>query len=110
VAWDCQSVSFTRLEIVSSVPSLPGVFAIMDGELCLLVAESWNLKARLLDLANVLDGQTHLSIRFETCADEDRERRKSVVTAALAPKAAGAADSDPVLPGLSIREALQRSL
>lgn len=101
-----QSVSFTRLDIVSRVPSAPGVFAVMDGDLCLLVSESWNLKARLLDLVNVLDGHTNLSIRFELCPDEERERRKSAVIAALGQTAAG----DPVLPGLSVREILQRSL
>jgi hypothetical protein len=108
--WEnAQSVAFTRLEIVSRVPSEPGVFGIMDGGECLLVGESWNLKARLLDLVNVLDGQTQLSILFETCPDEERERRKEVLTRELRGSPTDAA-SDSVLPGLSLRDTLRRSI
>jgi hypothetical protein len=111
VPWEnSQSVPFTRLEVVSRVPSAPGVFAVMDGDSCLLVSESWNLKARLLDLANVLDGQTSLSIFFELCADDQREHRKTQVIALLGPDSRDPATADPVLPGLSVRETLQRAL
>jgi hypothetical protein len=109
VPWDnAQSVPFTRLDVVAQVPSASGVFAVMDGEYCLLIGESWNLKARLLDLANLLDGETQLSILFETCPDEERECRKSAVTAQMEQHAANGRP-ERVLPGLSLRDGLRRS-
>jgi hypothetical protein len=109
VPWEnAQSVSFTRLEIVSQIPSASGVFAVMDGESCLLIGESWNLKARLLDLANLLDGQTQLSIRFETCPDEERERRKSAVMSEMQ-LSSEVHRAERVLPGLSLRDEFRRS-
>lgn len=47
----------------------------MDGSSCLLVGESWNLKARLLDLVNLLDRLDHLDVTYELC-DEDRRTER----------------------------------
>jgi hypothetical protein len=44
----------------------------MDGETCLLVGDSWNLRARLLELANALtsDDSQSITITFEYCDDD----------------------------------------
>jgi thymidine kinase len=73
---DAISLPFTRIEIVSRVPSESGVYGIIDGDNCVFVGESWNLKARLLELAGVLSDVEHLKIMCEVCPDEDRSERK----------------------------------
>jgi hypothetical protein len=110
LTWDnAKTIAFTRLEIVARVPSVSGVFAIMDGQRCLLVADTWNLKARLLDLANVLDGQEELSILYETCPDEERDSRKSAVMRELALVRTEEPHPERMLPGLKLRDTLPRS-
>jgi hypothetical protein len=104
------TISFSRLEIVAGVPSDPGVFAIMDESSCLLVGETWNLKARLLDLANLVNGQTQLRITFECCADDAREARKAELLNELIPLGQDESSADSrILPGISLREHLRRS-
>jgi hypothetical protein len=99
-------VPFTRIGVVSQVPSASGVYGILEGDICLLVAESWNLKARLLELANVLSEETQLTVIFETCSDEVRERRKQ----ALASEYLTARDEgrDAPLPGIRLRDRIGR--
>lgn len=76
MAWRSpQTVPFTRIGIVSQVPSESGVFGLVSGDACLLVAESWNLKARLLDLINILAGPVELSVVFELCPESEAEAR-----------------------------------
>ena len=105
---DARSVPFTRLGVVSQVPSEGGVFAIMDGGDCLLVSESWNLKARLLDLINVLNGEENLTVTWETCSDQEREfRHRQLAVDLLQPSE----DGDLAvrqLPGLQLRDYLSR--
>lgn len=48
----------------------------IDGETCLFVGESWNLKARLLELATVLADLGSLAVQYETCPDSERWERK----------------------------------
>ena len=105
---DARSVPFTRLGVVSQVPSEGGVFAVMDGGDCLLVSESWNLKARLLDLINVLNGEENLTVTWETCADQDRDlRRRQLAGDLMQPSQDGEA-SVRQLPGLQLRDYLSR--
>ncbi len=68
---DARSIPFTRIDIVAHVPSRSGVFAVLNEEqTCILVSATWNLKARLLDLANVLTSQV-LSITYELCPEDE---------------------------------------
>ena len=77
MAWRQPStIPFTRIAIVSAVPSTPGVFAVADGATWLMVGESWNLKARLLELANVLKSDDELQITWEVCSEEERITRR----------------------------------
>lgn len=106
---DARTVPFTRLGVVSQVPSNGGVFAIMDGESCLLVSESWNLKARLLELINVLSGEESLTVTWECCDDQDREMRRRQITDDLARREDGAGNPRP-LPGIPLRDFLHRGI
>jgi len=108
MAWHSRrTVAFTRIAIVSEVPPSSGVFAVRDGTSYLLVGESWNLRARLLDLANALEGPTELHIDFELCPEDQRETRKNSLSLEYL------ADSDPAvvsaLPGLHLREGVGRT-
>ena len=44
--------------------------------MCLLVGEAWNLKARLLELMNVIKELGEFHVIYELCPDEDRMARK----------------------------------
>jgi len=70
-----QSAPFTRIGIVSQVPSESGVFGLVAGDTWLLVAESWNLKARLLDLINTLSAPVELTVVYELCPEAEAEVR-----------------------------------
>jgi hypothetical protein len=73
---EAHSIPFTRIEIVAHVPSSSGIFAIFDEQqICMLLGASWNLKARLLELANVLTSQV-LSITYEVCPDGECSVRR----------------------------------
>ena len=95
------SLPFTHIDIVSRVPSESGVYAVLTGDSCLLVGESWNLRARLLELASALVEARHLTIAYELCPDDQRSDRKRALAAELI---AEREDSlpPPHLPGLLI--------
>ena len=97
---NAQSVPFTRIDVVAHVPAASGVFAIMDGDACLLVAESWNLKGRLLELANVLEGFEDLHIIYDLCAEEERADLKAKVSGVLMSETASPLGRR--IPGLTI--------
>jgi hypothetical protein len=78
-----QTVPLTRIGVVARVPSESGVYAIYDGEVCLLVGEAWNLKARLLELMNVLQDVGEFQVTFDMCAEEVRVARKEELAAEL---------------------------
>jgi hypothetical protein len=80
---DPQSIPLTRIDIVSQVPSESGVYAVFDGESCLLVGEAWNLKARLLELMNVLQDVGPLRTVYELCGEEETPVRKETLARAL---------------------------
>ena len=81
---DAQSVPFTRVQISAHVPASSGVYGILDGDDCLHVGESWNLRGRLLDLAGALSDSTmSLTLVFELCPDEERKHRQQALEAEL---------------------------
>jgi len=92
------SLPFTHIDIVSRVPSESGVYAILTGGACIFVGESWNLKARLLELASALE-VGHLTIAYELCPDEQRSDRKRALAAELMTEPSEDAPP-PQLPGL----------
>ena len=80
---DPQSTPLTRIDIVSQIPSESGIYAIYDKEICLLVGEAWNLKARLLELMNVLQDVGEFRVVYELCAEEERAARKDKLAGVL---------------------------
>jgi hypothetical protein len=99
-----QSAPFTRIGIVSQVPSESGVFGLFSGNTCLLIAESWNLRARLLDLINTITEPVELTAVFELCPEAEAEpRRDELRREFLAPRRVPAPESetDKKLPGIS---------
>jgi hypothetical protein len=80
---DPHNVPLTRIDIVAKVPSESGVYAIMDADSCLLVGEAWNLKARLLDLINVVRDADDFHVIYELCPEEERVLRKGAVASSL---------------------------
>ena len=99
---------FTRIGIVSHVPPDAGVFGIVDGDVCLYVGDSWNLRGRLLELANVVAEPDGLSIVWERCPENECVARRETLERELAPD-----PPDEVvqrLPGIRLRpENLRRS-
>ena len=63
--------SFSRIGIVSEVPSSAGVYGIYNGDHCVHLGETWNLKARLLELINNVSSEDDLSVRYEVCAESE---------------------------------------
>jgi hypothetical protein len=99
MSWrDSITIPFTRIEVVSRVPALPGVYAVMDGETCLMVGDAWNLRARLLGLANALTAHDSHSIfiTFEACENDLLSSRKLELEQHLL------AEAPPTLPGLRL--------
>jgi hypothetical protein len=80
---EATQLPFSRIAIVSRVPSESGVYAIWDGDSWVFVGDSWNLRARLLELAAVLGEVEHLTIAYEVCPDERRSDRKVALTSEL---------------------------
>ena len=80
---EATSIPFTHIDIVAYMPSESGVYGIVEGDCCIFVGESWNLKARLLELAAALSDISHLTITYELCKDEDRIERKNTLVAEL---------------------------
>lgn len=104
---DPHQVPLTRIDIVSQVPSESGVYAILDHEACLLVGEAWNLKARLLELMNILQDVGHFSLIYELCSDEERLHRKETLAASLIRKSPPAEIRARELPGISFWNSTQ---
>src|SRR5687768_15695180 len=98
---DPKTVPLTRIDVVSRVPSDSGVYAILDNEVCLLVGEAWNLKARLLELMNVLQDIGEFSVTYELCAEEERISRKDAIGSALLRTAPPLEIRSRELPGIS---------
>ena len=98
---DPHQVPLTRIDIVSQVPSESAVYAIRDHEACLLVGEAWNLKARLLELINILQDAGDFSVIYELCGEEERLHRKETLAASLIRKSAPPEIRTRELPGIS---------
>lgn len=103
---DPHTVPLTRIDIVSQVPSDSGVYAILDGEDCLLVGDAWNLKARLLELMNVIQDSGDFSIIYELCSEEESAIRKETLSAALIRKPPATGIRAKELPGISFWNSL----
>ena len=98
---DAKSITFTHIDIVAYMPSESGVYAIFDAECCIFVGESWNLKARLLELAAALSDVSHLTVKYELCADQDRIERKNTLMVELVDQQAERPVRLMALPGIS---------
>src|SRR3954449_6809179 len=80
---DSYSVPLTRIDVVSTVPSESGIYAIVHGDVYVLVGEAWNLKARLLELINMLPDLGELSLIYELCHEQERISRKEILASEL---------------------------
>ena len=103
---DPHTIPLTRIDIVSQVPSESAVYAIVTGDSCLLVGEAWNLRARLLELINILQDAGTFSVIYEICAEEERINRKETLGAELLRKDPPAEFRNRELPGISFWNSL----
>lgn len=78
------SVPFTRIGIVSNVPPEAGVFGVMHGQVCLYLGDTWNLRARLLELANAIPHTEGLTLVWERCPEPDCATRRNALEQELA--------------------------
>jgi len=60
---------FSRIGIVAGVPSDSGVYGIFRGDSCMLVGDTWNLKARLLELISTIPVVEELVVGYELCSE-----------------------------------------
>jgi hypothetical protein len=101
-------VPFTRIGIVCHVPSNSGVFGIFDRDVCLYVGDTWNLRGRLLELANALAEPEGLSIVWENCAEDECAARRCALEQELLTTTSD--ESARRLPGIQLRsEPLRRT-
>src|SRR4051794_24012448 len=98
---DPHNVPLTRIDIVAQIPSESGVYAIMNRDACLLIGEAWNLKARLLELMNVVKELGEFHVIFELCPDEERIARKETLVSTLMQTSRPVEISDRESPGIS---------
>jgi hypothetical protein len=105
---DPQTFPLTRIAVVARIPSESGVYAIYDGEACLVVGEAWNLKARLLELMNVLQDVGEFHVTIDLCAEEVRMARKEELAVELLQTAPSIDLPVRELPGISFRNTVPR--
>lgn len=102
-------VPFTRIDVAGDVPAEAGVFAVIDGDRCLLVSSTWNLKGRLLELLNSTAGLEPLDLVFELLPEAQHTGRVQELTAVLMPAEPQLHPSGhPQLPGLHLSGAKAR--
>jgi len=82
---DSAVAPFTRIGIVSTVPSEAGVYGIYRGDDCVHIGDTWNLKAHLLELINTVSGVETLSVRYELCAESEAHDRALSLKRELSP-------------------------
>lgn len=80
---DPQTLPFSFVQISAHVPPMAGVYALMDGEVCIHVGEAWNLKGRLLEVAGAMPRDRTLTLIYESCAEQERFQRKTCLEAEL---------------------------
>lgn len=96
-----QTAPFTRIGIVSHVPPESGVFGICEGELYIYIGSTWNLRGRLLELANLVDRPDGLSIVWEICPEPDCAVRRGTLEKELTSESLE--DPGHRLPGIHLR-------
>jgi hypothetical protein len=75
------TIDFSRIAIAAYVPADPGVFALRSGDRYLCLGDSWNLKAKLMEVANIVDDRPEpLSVVFETCEENERFQLRESLT------------------------------
>jgi hypothetical protein len=105
---DPKIVPLTRIDVVSKIPSDSGVYAILDTDIYLLVGEAWNLKARLMELMNVLQDVGPFSVMYELCPEEERAARKEMLGATLLRTAPPPELPTQALPGITFWDSISQ--
>lgn len=100
---DSVSLPFTRIAIVAQVPSESGVYAVFHGEKCVLIGNTWNLKAHLLELITGISDSDELSIKYEVLPEERAAERSETLNRELkkVQQAAPSANGNGHLPGIT---------
>lgn len=98
---------FTRIGIVCNVPPGSGVFGIIEGDTCVYLGETWNLRNRLLDIVNVIVESDKFSIIWEECPEALCASRRQTLEQELLPPTDPAV---PKLPGIHLRPEIQRRI
>jgi hypothetical protein len=98
---DPKTVNLTRIDVVSQIPSDSGVYAILDEDVYLLVGEAWNLKARLLELMNLLQDIGEFRVIYELCSEDERVARKEQIGATFLRTAPAVQLPNRELPGIT---------
>ena len=80
---DATSLPFTRIAIVAQVPSESGVYGVFRGEQCVLVGNTWNLKAHLLELITGISGNDELSVKYVLLPEETAAERAAALNREL---------------------------
>src|SRR3954451_9145879 len=96
---DARDVPFSRIGVVSTVPSESGVFGVRSEDKFVLISDSWNLKARLLELINLLGAPDNLSVVYELCPESERSSRVELLARESLEQPTLAAHSSRPLPG-----------
>ena len=105
---DPKTIPLTRIDVVSKVPSDSGVYAILDTDFYLLIGEAWNLKARLLQLLNVLQDVGQLTVTYELCPEDERAARKEILGATLLRSAPPSEMPRQALPGITFWDSMSQ--
>src|SRR5918993_3143544 len=101
-----KTVPLTRIDVVSKIPSDSGVYAILDNDAYLLVGEAWNLKARLLEMMNVLQDIGDFRVIYELCPEDERVARKETIGASLLRTAPDLRIESRALPGITFWDSI----
>jgi hypothetical protein len=94
---------------VSHVPPDSGVFGIMERDVCVYIGSSWNLRGRLLELANLVAEPEGLSIIWVPCPESESAARCQALELELLTEP----DNNAIerFPGIHLRpEPLRRSI
>jgi len=101
------SLPFSRIGIAAQVPATSGLYGIFRGDRCVLVGNTWNLKAHLLELITRLPSTEDLNLKFELHTEKEAAELSAALTGELARarSAPASAAEAPHPPGITFWEA-----
>ena len=89
MSWqDPQSIELSRLAVAATVPSESGVFAVCEHGEYIFFDDTWNLKARLMEIMSIIEDAGRYTVVYEVCSDAERGPRRNVLVNEYQPPAA----------------------